>query len=114
MQYALLIYPNPTAEEGLPETDRSAITAEYMAIRQDARIRGGAQLEPAEMTTTVRIEAGKRLVTDGPFADTKEVFGGFFLFEADDLDAAIDLAGRLPAARLGGWVEIRPVVERTG
>jgi hypothetical protein len=114
MQYALLIYPKPGADEGRSDAERRAITAEYMAIGQDARVRVGAQLQPAEMTTTVRVQAGKRLVTDGPFADTKEVFGGLYLFEADDLDAAIDLAGRIPAARLGGAVEIRPVVERAG
>jgi hypothetical protein len=115
MQYALLIYPGPGAGEGLSDAERHAITAEYMAIRRDTRVRDGVQLEPAEMTTTVRLQAGKRLVTDGPFADTKEVFGGIFLFEADDLDAAIELAGRIPAARQeGGAVEIRPVMGRPG
>lgn len=114
MQYALLIYPKPGADVELSDAERSAITAEFMAISQDARVRIGAQLEPAEMSTTVRIQAGKRLVTDGPFADTKEVFGGLYVFDADNLDAAIELAGRIPAARLGGAVEIRPVVERTG
>jgi len=115
VQYALLIYPGPGADDGLPDAERRAITAEYVAIRRDARVRAGAELEPAGMTTTVRIQAGKRLVTDGPFADTKEVFAGIFLFEADDLDAAIELAGRIPAARQeGGAVEIRPVVGRPG
>jgi hypothetical protein len=114
MHYALLIYPGTGADAGLSKAERGAITAEYLAIRNDARVRGGAQLQPAEMATTVRIQAGKRLVTDGPFADTKEVFGGFYLLEADDLNAAIEVAGRIPAARQGGAVEIRPLVGRAG
>jgi hypothetical protein len=114
MQYALVIYPEPGAGEGRTEAERTAITAEYMAIARDARVRVGVQLQPSEMSTTVRVEAGRRLVTDGPFADTKEVFGGLYLCDADDLDAAIELAGRIPAARMGGAVEIRPLVERAG
>jgi hypothetical protein len=71
---------------------------------------GGASLHPVETATTVRVQDGKTLVTDGPFADTKEVFGGFYLVEADDLDQATEIAARIPAARIGGSVEIRPVV----
>ena len=71
---------------------------------------GGAALQPAETATTVRVQDGRTLVTDGPFADTKEIFAGFYLVEAADLDAATELAARIPAARMGGSIEIRPVV----
>ena len=71
---------------------------------------GGAALHPVETATTVRVHDGQMLVTDGPFADTKEIFAGFYLLEADDLDQATELAARIPAARSGGSVEIRPVV----
>ena len=73
---------------------------------------GGAQLQPVETATTVRVEGGETLLTDGPFMDAKEHLGGFLLVEADDLDAALDLAARIPAARMGGAVEVRPLVER--
>jgi len=85
---------------------------EYMAISESPQVSGGAQLQPSDSATTVRVEDGRTLTTDGPFADTKEVLGGYYLFEADDLDAAIDMAARSPAARLGGAIEVRPVVER--
>ncbi len=75
-------------------------------------VTGGAQLQPPTTATTVRVEDGKTLTTDGPFAETKEVLGGYYLVEADDLDAAIELAARIPAARMGGAVEVRPLVER--
>jgi hypothetical protein len=67
-------------------------------------------MEEPDAATTVRVEDGKTLVTDGPFAETKEAIGGYLIFEADDLDAAIELASRIPAARMGGAVEVRPVV----
>jgi hypothetical protein len=110
MQYALLIYVDP--EEGADHTDeqRAARTAEYMDLRADPRMRGGAHLKPAETATTVRVVDQQALITDGPFANTKEVFGGFYLFESDNLDAALELAQRIPAARLGGAVEVRPLV----
>ena len=72
----------------------------------------GNQLQPTETATTVRVQDGKTLTTDGPFAETKEALGGYCFFEADDLDAAIELAARVPAARMGGAVEVRPLVER--
>jgi hypothetical protein len=110
MQYAMLIYEKPGSDDGFSPEERRAVSDEYLAIRADPRVVGGAHLQPVEMATTVRVEAGEALVTDGPFADTKEVFGGYFLLEADDIDTAIELAARIPAARLGGSVEIRPVV----
>ena len=71
---------------------------------------GGAALHPAETATTVRVQDGRTLVTDGPFADTKEILAGFYLVEAENLDAATEIAARIPAARIGGSIEIRPVV----
>ena len=84
--------------------------AEYLALRDDPRVVGGARLKPVETATTVRVTDGEPLITDGPFADTKEVFGGFYVLEADDLDGALEIAARIPAARLGGSVEVRPMV----
>jgi hypothetical protein len=109
MQYALLIYEKPGAYDRLSDGERQAITGEYLALRDDPRIVDGARLCPIETATTVRVHDGQALITDGPFADTKEVFGGYYLFEADDVDAAIEIARRIPATRLGGSVEIRPV-----
>ena len=83
-----------------------------MAISELPGVFGGAQLEPATSTTTVRVADGRTLTTDGPFAETKEALGGFYLFEAPNLDDAIEIAARIPAARLGGAVEVRPLVER--
>ncbi|SDG25326.1 YciI family protein [Pseudonocardia oroxyli] len=108
MRYALLINELPDAYAGLDDAQLAAITAEYVAIRRDERVLSGERLRPASTATTLR--AGG-LLTDGPFADTKEVFGGFFLVEAPDLDSALELAARMPAVRLGGSVEIRPLVE---
>jgi hypothetical protein len=110
MQYALLIRESPGEFEALDAQEQEAVSAEYIAIRSDPRVVGGAHLAPAHTASTVRVKAGDALVTDGPFADTKEVFGGYFVFEAEDLDAAIQVAATIPAARLGGSVEIRPVV----
>jgi hypothetical protein len=112
MKYALLIYDTPGSPEGLDEQEMAAVYAEYVALRAEPTCLGGAQLQPVQTATTVRVKDGQTLSTDGPFADTKEVFGGYYVFEADDLDVAIELAARIPAAPLGGAVEVRPVVER--
>jgi hypothetical protein len=112
MQYALLIYSKPGSHEALSEQEYQAALGEYVALTNDPRCVTSAQLQPIETATTVRVENGDALTTDGPFADTKEVFGGYYVFEAHDLDEALELAGRIPAARLGGSVEVRPVVER--
>jgi len=111
MEYALLIYEKPGAYEGLSDDERQALIAEYWALRDDPRVIAGAGLRPVETATTVRVHDGDALVTDGPFADTKEVFGGWYVVQAEDIDAAIEIAARCPAARLGGSVEVRPVVE---
>jgi hypothetical protein len=111
MKYALLIYTNPNANDGLSEEQAAAITREYLAIRDDPRCLSGAHLQPVETATTVRVPNGKALMTDGPFAETREVFGGFFLFEAETLDPVLEVASRIPATRMGGSVEVRPLVE---
>jgi hypothetical protein len=112
MKYATLIYSKPGSHEALSEADYKDALGEYLALSNDSRCVAGAQLQPVETATTVRVEDGKTLTTDGPYADTKEVFGGYYVFEADNLDEAIDLASRIPAARLGGAIEVRPVVEQ--
>ena len=113
MRYALLIYDTNEGWEGLGEEQRNAVYGEYFAVAKDPAVVGGEQLHPVESATTVRVQNGQALTTDGPFADTKEFLGGFYLLEADNLDAAIDLASRIPAARMGGSVEIRPIVEHS-
>lgn len=110
MQYALLIYHNPGVIESLGAEERAAVSREYWSLREEPGMLGGAALQPVETATTIRVADGQVLVTDGPFADTKEIFGGFYLFEADNLDQATEIAARIPAARFGGSVEIRPVV----
>lgn len=113
MQYALMIYEKPGAYDPLSDEERQAVNGEYIAIGQDERVTAGAQLQPVHTATTVRVQDGRMLTTDGPFADTKEVFGGYYLLDAVDLDAALEVAARIPAARLGGSVEVRPLVEWT-
>ena len=113
MKYMLLIHQGAALDEleRLPEDERKAIYAEWKAIRETPGVSPGLQLQPPEAATTVRVEDGKTLVTDGPFAETKEAIGGYFLFEADNVDAAIALASRIPTARMGGAIEVRPIVE---
>jgi hypothetical protein len=111
VKYALLIYGNDTEWDNLSEDEQKGISGEYYAIAQVPGILGGEQLAPVDTATTVRVQNGSTLTTDGPFAETKEMLGGFYLFEADDLDTAIELAARVPAARRGGAVEVRPLVE---
>jgi hypothetical protein len=114
MQYMLQIYSGEAMAtfEGLPADEQAAVSGEYFAISQVPGVTGGAQLHPASTATTVRVKDGRTLTTDGPFPETKEALGGYYLLEADDLDAAIELAAQVPAARMGGAVEVRPVVER--
>jgi hypothetical protein len=110
MQYALMIYTEPGYYDELSEAEREAVRAEFLALADDARCVGAMQLQPAETATCVRLAGGRTLMTDGPFADTKEVLGGVYVVEAANLDEAIELAARIPAVRLGGVVEVRPVV----
>jgi hypothetical protein len=118
MKYMLLIHQgdaptpyDPEAWAKLSEQEQQAVYADYQAVNQTAGVSPGLQLQPPEAATTVRVQDGKTLTTDGPFVSIKEALGGFLVFEADDLDAAIELASRIPAARLGGAVEVRPLVE---
>jgi len=112
MQYALMIYAQPGAEKALSDADRAAARAGFQALAEDARYVSGAPLQAAETATCVRVAGGRTMMTDGPFADTKEVLGGFALIEAANLDEAIEMAANIPAARFGGTVEVRPVVAR--
>ena len=114
MKYLLQIYPHlgPEEFERLPADERDAIVEEYLAVSRSPGVVDGAQLQPADTATTVRVEAGETLLTDGPFMDAKEHVGGFLIVESDDLDGALDVAARLPAARMGGAVEVRPLMER--
>jgi hypothetical protein len=119
MKYMLLIHnrtaPTPrSAEEWgrLSEDERNAVFADYRAINETAGVSPGLQLEAPEAATTVRVEGGETRTTDGPFLALEEALDGYLVFEADGLDAAIGLAARIPAARMGGAVEVRPIVER--
>jgi hypothetical protein len=111
MQYALLVYERPDSYSGLSQEELEGLSGEYWAIRDDERVVGGAHLAPATTATTVRSKDGESVMTDGPFAETKEVFGGFYLVQAGDLDAALEIAQRVPAVRMGGSVEVRPLIE---
>jgi hypothetical protein len=111
MQYALLVYERPGSYDRLSAEEMTALTGEYMAIREADGFVAGAALQPLTTATTVRLQDGQSVITDGPFAETKEVFGGFYLFEADDLDVVLAIAEWIPAIRMGGSVEVRPLVE---
>jgi hypothetical protein len=117
MKYLLLIHqgdtPTPGSDEWerLSEAERAAVYGAYKAINETPGVSPGLQLQPPETATTVRVQDGRTLTTDGPFAEIKEAIGGYFLFEAEDLDAAIALAAQVPAARMGGAIEVRPIVE---
>jgi hypothetical protein len=114
MRYLLQIYSDlgPDEFSRLPVDEQDSILGEYRAIEQSPGVIGGDQLQPVETATTVRVQGGQALLTDGPFLDAKEHLGGYFLIEADELDAALEIAARVPAARMGGAVEVRPLVER--
>jgi hypothetical protein len=114
MKYMLQIYGNLTREQvaAMPDDERNALYQAWGAVNQTPGMTPGVELADPATATTVRVQDGTTLTTDGPFVEVKEALGGFLLFEADDLDAAIELAARIPTARLGGAIEIRPVVER--
>ena len=112
MKYALLIYGGDEEWESRSDEERAAIYKEYFALSDEAGVFGGAELQPASVATTVRQRDNETLTTDGPFAETKDALGGYYLLEAADLDGALEVAARIPAARMGGAIEVRPVVER--
>ena len=118
MKYMLLIHhgetptpSDPNAWANLSQDEQQAIYADYQALNTTPGVTPGLWLDDPGTATTVRVEDGKTLTTDGPFVAVKEALGGYLVFEADDLDAAIELAARIPAARLGGAVEVRPIKE---
>jgi hypothetical protein len=117
MKYMLLIHqgdtPTPGSDgwERLSEDEQKAIYTDYQAINETPGVSPGVWMQPPETATTVRVDEGKTLTTDGPFVAVKEALGGYLFFEADNLDGAVELASRIPAARLGGAVEVRPLRE---
>ena len=114
MKYMLLVYGDERAsDEAEKEQCREESAQLVHQIRSTGRYLAAAPLHPVSTATSVRVREGKRLVTDGPFAETREQLGGYFLLDARDLDEAIDIAGRIPGARLG-TVEIRPLMEISG
>jgi hypothetical protein len=118
MKYMLLIHqgdaPTPLDQDAwatLSAEEQQAVYADYQAINKTPGVTPGVGLQPADTATTVRVQDGQTLTTDGPFVAVKEALNGYLIYEADDLDAAIELAGRIPAARLGGAIEVRPIQE---
>ena len=117
MKYMLLIHQGDTPVPGTPEweaisqDEQQQVYADYQEINQTSGVTTGEWLEHPETATTVRVENGETLTTDGPFVAVKEALGGYLFYDADDLDAAIALASRIPAARMGGGIEIRPLKE---
>ena len=119
MKYMLLIHqadaPTPLSPEAwgaLSEDEQRAVYGAYQALNENPAVTSGVPMQPPETATTVRVQDGKTLTTDGPFVEVKEALGGYLFFDAEDLDSAIALAARIPAAWMGGAVEVRPVVER--
>ena len=115
MKYMLQIYGNVTRDQvaAMSEDQQKQLWADWGAISQTPGVTPAPfELDDPASATTIRVEDGQTLVTDGPFAQTKEALGGWLLYEADDLDAAIELAARIPTARMGGAIEVRPVVQR--
>jgi hypothetical protein len=117
VKYMLLIHQGTTPLPGTDEwnallrEEQGAVYASYQAINQTPGVTPGVRMDGPETATTVRVQDGRTLTTDGPFAEIKEAIGGYLFLEADDLDAAIELAAKVPAARMGGGVEIRPLAE---
>lgn len=113
MQFLLLIYEAESLNATRTEADHAAILQGYMefgaSVRAAGKMKGGEALKPVETATCVRVRDGKSLVTDGPFAETKEQLGGFYFIEADDLDDALKIAARIPTATTG-TIEVRPVM----
>jgi hypothetical protein len=114
MKYMLLIYHDEPSWKAIAEAERQQIYLEYRKLRGELEARGqyvtGSQLQPITTATSVRVREGKELITDGPFAETHEQLGGYFLIEAKDLDEATSIAARIPSARTG-TIEVRPLVE---
>jgi hypothetical protein len=118
MKYMLLIHqgttplPGSEAWDALTDEQRGVVYAGYEAVNETPGMTPGEQMQPPDTATTVRVADGRTLTTDGPFVETKEALGGYCFLEADDLDAAIELAAKIPAASMGGAIEIRPLAEQ--
>lgn len=118
MKYMLLIHQGTTPLPGTPAWDdltpqeQGAVYSAYQALNETPGFTPGVRMQGPDAATTVRVQDGRTLITDGPFVEVKESIGGYCFFEADDLDAAIEVAARIPAASMGGAVEVRPIVER--
>jgi hypothetical protein len=109
VKYAILIYGAPDQFEGMSEDERRAVFEEYMALIDAPGVGGSVRLQPAATAVTVQVREGRMLTTDGPFPEMKEHFAGFYLLEADSREEAVEFAARVPAARMGGAIEVRPV-----
>src|SRR5262245_52770396 len=113
MKYLLMIYGNEAEEAKASQAEQDAVMNEYYAFGEMARGRnvylGGEALHPTSSATTVRVRGGKMLTTDGPFAETKEQIGGFYMVDCKDLDEAIEIASKIPGAKTGS-IEVRPIV----
>jgi hypothetical protein len=114
MKYMIQIYGNVTRDQvaAMSEDERKQLYAAWGEFNQTPGMTPGAELDAPETATTVRVQDGQTLTTDGPFPETKEALGGWCILEADDLDAAIAVAARIPTASMGGAIEVRPLVER--
>lgn len=117
MKFMLLIHQGSTPTPDDPQAwgklsaeEQQAVYADYQALNETPGVTPGVRMQPPAMATTVRVDDGQTLVTDGPFVEMKEALGGYLFYEADDLDAAIALAARIPAARMGGAIEVRPIM----
>jgi len=116
MKYMLLIHQGTTPLPGSKEwedlsgEEKGAVYGAYKAVNETPGVSPGERMQPPEAATTVRVKDGKTLTTDGPFVELKDAIGGYLFLEADDLDAAIELASIIPAARMGGAIEVRPLV----
>jgi hypothetical protein len=111
MKYMALIYGSEGAWSALSEEEQQGATERYMALSRESAVAHGAELQNSDTATTVRVRDGETLTTDGPFAETKEQLGGYYLIDCGSLDEAIEFAARIPAAERGS-VEVRPLVER--
>jgi len=115
MQYMLLIYDDEKAFGKMTQQERGAIFQQYgqftEGIRKSGAFVAGAPLQPSSTATTVRGKNGKTVTTDGPFAETREQLGGYYLVEAKNLDEALAIAGRIPSVSVGGAIEVRPIME---
>jgi hypothetical protein len=117
MKYLLLIQqgdtpvPGTEAWESLSQEEQGQVYAAYQGVNETLGVTPGVWMQPPESATTIRVQDGKTLTTDGPFVAIKEALGGYLIFEGEDLDAAIELASRIPAASMGGAVEVRPLAE---